>query len=58
MSENNYFTTVEHEARADFEERKSLFIGYAIPIKTVDEATEFIKQKKKEHMDATHNVFA
>ena len=58
MSESNFYTTVEKEASAEFEERKSLFIGYAKPIKNADEAMEFVKQKKKEHADATHNVFA
>ncbi len=58
MSEKNFFTTIEHEASAEFEERRSLFIGYAVPVKSAEEAMEFIKQKKKEHADATHNVFA
>lgn len=58
MSENNYYTTVEREASAEFEERRSVFIGYAKPVKTAEEAMEFVKQKKREHMDATHNVFA
>ncbi|MBQ8141056.1 MAG: YigZ family protein [Clostridia bacterium] len=58
MSDNNFFTTIEKEASAEFEERRSLFIGYAKPIKTADEALEFIKRKKKDHSDAAHNVFA
>lgn len=58
MSDKNFYVTIEHEASAEFEERRSRFIGYAKPVKTVDEALEFIKQKKKENSDATHNVFA
>ena len=58
MSEKQFFTTIEHESSEEFEERKSLFIGHAIPIKSADEALEFIKQKKREYSDATHNVFA
>ena len=58
MAEMNYYTTVEREASAEFEERKSVFIGYAIPIKSAEEAMEFIKRKKRENSDATHNVFA
>lgn len=54
----NYYRTVEREANAEFEERRSLFIGYAKPVKSAEEAMEFIKQKKKEHADATHNVYA
>ena len=58
MGEADFYRTVEREASAEFEERRSLFIGYAKPVKTAEEAMEFIKQKKKEHADATHNVYA
>ena len=37
---------------------KSTFIGYAKPIKTEEEAIEFINEIKKKHKDATHNVCA
>ena len=58
MSEKNVYVTIEREASAEFEERRSRFIGYAKPIKSAEEALEFIKQKKKDNADATHNVFA
>ena len=37
---------------------KSVFIGYAKPIKSEEEALEFINEMKKKHKDATHNVWA
>lgn len=37
---------------------KSTFIGYAKPIKTEEEAIEFVNEMKKKHKDATHNVWA
>ncbi|MDM8128138.1 YigZ family protein [Paraclostridium benzoelyticum] len=37
---------------------KSTFIGYAKPIKTEEEAVEFINEIKKKHKDARHNVWA
>ena len=37
---------------------KSTFIGYAKPIKTEEEAIEFINEIKKKHKDSTHNVWA
>ena len=37
---------------------KSTFIVYAKPIKTEEEAIEFINEIKKKHKDATHNVWA
>ena len=51
------YTTIQKEAVAEFEEKRSLFIGHAKPVKTEEEAAEFIKAKKREFADATHNVF-
>ena len=42
------YTTVEREASAEFEEKRSVFIGHAIPIKSAEDAAEFIKAKKRE----------
>lgn len=52
------FTTLEKEASAEFTEKKSLFIGYATPIKSEEDALEFIKKIRHKHGDATHNCFA
>ena len=51
-------TTLCREASAEFEEKKSIFIGHAAPIKTEEEALAYIKQKKAEYADARHNVWA
>lgn len=37
---------------------KSRFIGYARPIKSEEEALNFIEEISKKHNDATHNVYA
>ena len=52
------YKTVENEASDFFIEKKSRFIGYVCPVKTQDEATEFINKIKSKHWDATHNVSA
>ncbi|MDO4459554.1 MAG: YigZ family protein [Clostridia bacterium] len=52
------YKTVLKEAEDSFIERKSRFIGYCKPITTEQEALDFIKAKKSEHWDATHNVYA
>ena len=39
-------------------ERRSVFLGYASPVTTEEEALEFIAKIKKRHSDATHNVDA
>ncbi|WP_234119359.1 YigZ family protein [Clostridium hydrogenum] len=53
----SYFT-IRKEACAEFEERKSVFIGHAKRVETESEAKEFVEKIKKEHKDATHNVYA
>lgn len=52
------YKTVEAENSDFFIEKKSKFIGYAKPVKTAQEATEFIAKIRSEHWDATHNVYA
>ena len=57
MSEE-FYTTLEHEGVAKFEEKRSVFISQAKPVKTEAEALEFIKKIKSQYRDATHNVYA
>lgn len=52
------YKTVEFENSDDFVEKKSRFIGCVKPVKTSDEALEFINKIKSKHWDATHNVYA
>lgn len=52
------YTTLRREACAEFIEKKSRFIGYAKPVKTEEEALEFVKAIRSKHPDATHNVYA
>ncbi len=52
------YKTVEYEARDEFVEKKSRFIGYVKPVKTQQEASAFINSIKSKHWDASHNVSA
>lgn len=52
------YRTVQSEASDSFIERKSRFIGYARPVRNVQEATDFINEIRSKHWDATHNVYA
>lgn len=52
------YKTVEFESKDEFIEKKSRFIGYVKPVKTQEEATDFINAIKSKHWDATHNVSA
>ena len=51
------YITLAKEASAQFEEKRSVFIGYAKPTKTEQQAQDFISQIRQKHKDATHNVF-
>ena len=52
------YITLEKEAEVSFVEKKSLFIGNAAPVKTEEEAMEFITKIRKKYGDATHNCYA
>ena len=57
MSEILY-TTVDDEFSFEFEEKRSVFIGYAKNVKTEEEAKAFIATIKAKHHDARHNCSA
>ena len=52
------YVTVKEAAEFTFEDRKSVFIGLAKPVKEEKEATDFIAAVKKRFPDARHWVYA
>lgn len=52
------YKTVLENASDEFVEKRSRFIGYCKPVKTEQEAIDFINKKRSEHWNATHNVYA
>lgn len=52
------YRTVKTAACDAFVERKSRFIGYAMPVTTQQQAVDFIEEIRQKHWDATHNVYA
>lgn len=52
------YKTVLENASNEFVEKRSRFIGYCKPVKTEQEAIDFINEKRSEHWNATHNVYA
>lgn len=52
------YTTVHKEGRFEYEDRKSVFIGTAVPVSTEEEALNFITFIKKKYPDARHHVYA
>ena len=53
-----HYTTIKEYAKDCFIERRSEFIGYITPVKTEDEAIEFINKIREKHRKATHNCYA
>lgn len=52
------YKTVSRSAKDEFIEKRSRFIGYCKPISSEQEAIDFINEKRGEHWNATHNVYA
>ncbi len=51
------YTTISKVAEIEFVERKSVFYGYAAPVKTEEEALALVKERRALMPDATHHVF-
>ena len=52
------FRTIAHEAEAQIEEKRSVFITAVRRVATEEAAAAFVKERKKKHPDARHTVFA
>ncbi len=56
-NETRIYVTVKGDGVARFEEKRSVFIGYARHVEDEESALSFIKSIREKHKDATHNVF-
>lgn len=52
------YITVKTQSKFEYEDKKSLFIGEALPVSTEKDALEFISFVKKKYPDANHHVYA
>ena len=52
------YITVHQYASFEYEDRKSVFIGEAMPVSTEADALAFIESVKKKYPDARHHVYA
>ncbi len=52
------YITVKKRSKFEYEDRKSVFIGEAFPIKSENDALMYIASVKKEYPDAKHHVYA
>ncbi|MBQ2767898.1 MAG: YigZ family protein [Clostridia bacterium] len=58
LPEEPKYITLAREAEAEFEEKRSRFIGRAAPVKTEAEAEDLIRRVKADYPGATHYVWA
>ena len=56
--ETESYCTILSGGETEFEEKKSRFICYSMPVSKEEEAVSFIRSIQKKHPDATHNVWA
>lgn len=52
------YITVKKASHFEYEDRKSVFIGMAMPVSSEAEAIAFIESVKKRYPDARHHVYA
>ncbi len=52
------YITVKKSSIFEYEDRKSVFIGMAMPVSTEADALVFIESVKKKYPDARHHVYA
>lgn len=52
------YKTIRKAADDEYIVKKSRFIGHIMPVKTQEQALEFIAAVSKKHWNATHNVYA
>ena len=49
------YNTILQEGQDEIVEKKSRFIGYAVPVSSEEEAYAFVEKIRKQHYDARHN---
>ena len=52
------YNTIVKVVQDEIVEKKSRFIGYAVPVTSEEEAYAFVEKIRKMHYDARHNCFA
>lgn len=58
MSEQDFYTTIEQSAVAEFKDRGSKFLAYAFPAASADQFKSELQKLKELHPKANHHCFA
>ncbi len=54
----DFFNALQTKGEGEFKDRGSKFLGFALPVSSVEEAKEQLDQLKKQYFDARHHCFA
>ena len=52
------YQTLKQKGTSEYIEKKSRFIGVAVPVQTEQQALSFLQEVKKQYPDARHHVYA
>ncbi|MBS4066082.1 MAG: YigZ family protein [Chitinophagaceae bacterium] len=58
MSEQDLYYTIEQETVAEFKDRGSKFLAYAVPVNSIEKFKQKLQQLKEQHPKANHHCFA
>jgi uncharacterized YigZ family protein len=58
MTEQEFYYTIERTGSAEFKDRGSRFIAFALPVTSPEGFKQALNELKKEHPKATHHCFA
>ncbi|MHB8581123.1 MAG: IMPACT family protein [Ignavibacteriaceae bacterium] len=58
MNSITQIKTIASATETKLKEKSSVFLGFAFPVKSVDEAVEKLALLRKEYFDATHHCYA
>jgi len=58
MIEQEFYYTIERTGSAEFKDRGSRFIAFALPVASTEGFKQALNEIKKEHPKATHHCFA
>jgi uncharacterized YigZ family protein len=58
MIDQLHYYTIEKPSTAEYKDRGSKFLGYAYPIRSVEDFKRYLQILKKEHPKAAHHCFA
>ena len=58
MEENDVYKTIDAPAEGEYSEKRSKFLAFAHPVRTVEEVKQWVEHYQKEYYDARHCCYA